>query len=119
MARDPYVHAKEDLGNIGEWLAGRSGARTGGGMAPRANPVPQPADDAVEALETVLPVAPVTEPVEAPKPKKAPEAKKAESCSHCDKPLPSLRSAGARFCSRACSRAARKRMNRLQPYFPN
>lgn len=94
MTRDPFVHAKEDLGNIREWIAGRGGART---VPPATIPVPPEPNDAVEAPQTI---------VAAPIPK--PDPVKPERCLHCNGPLPALRSAAARYCSRKCTRAAAK-----------
>jgi outer membrane biosynthesis protein TonB len=136
--RDPFVHAKEDGGNIREWLAGRRGARTVQVTVPDPIPVPQPADavqapqgvevaadpelvpepvEPVEPKPVPEPVEPVADPEPEPKPKN--EAKKAEMCGHCNGPMPTFRSAGARYCSPACKGAARRRLDRLQPYYPD
>jgi hypothetical protein len=55
----------------------------------------------------------------APAKKAIPKPEPAKSCGHCDKPMPAMRSAGAKFCSDACKRAERRRLERLQPYYPD
>jgi hypothetical protein len=114
MARDPYVHAKEDLGNIREWLAGRGRARTVPFSPPAPITVPPPADARPEPaeewtapeLQTRTPVQDCnTEPVEVPKPA---EPERNDACQHCGKPLPTLRSRDKQYCDRYCSKAARK-----------
>jgi hypothetical protein len=103
MARDPYAHAKEDLGNIREWLAGRGAGRGLGGSVPAATSVaPEQVDDAVAPLPRLEIAA---EPVEVPKPA---EPERNDACQHCGKQLPTLRSRDRQYCDRYCSKAARK-----------
>jgi hypothetical protein len=113
MARDPYVHAKEDLGNIGEWLAGRAGA-VGVRTTLRGSSVPPEQVDAVEAPQR-LEISPqdprpekLLEADNSPDPVKKAEPRKADNCGHCGKPLATLRSAASRYCDRYCAKAARK-----------
>jgi hypothetical protein len=109
---------EEDPTGIREWLQWKRGdART----VPDPIIVPQPADVPVEPPETILPAEPVEaepEPLPGPVKKVVDEPKKAESCYHCNGPMPTFRSAGARYCSPACKGAARRRLDRLQPYYP-
>jgi hypothetical protein len=107
----------DDPTNIGEWLAGRGAGRELQGTVPRATPGPPPADDAVAAPQR-LEISP-----QDPRPERLLEADnsvdpagaspkadpvKPERCLHCNGPLPALRSAAARYCSRKCTRAAAK-----------
>jgi hypothetical protein len=125
--RDPFAHIREDLGNIAEWLEWKRGARTMQVTAPAPMTIPPPAD---APPERVLPEpTPAADPAPEPAPVTVPasagvvcnkdEPKKVESCAHCDGPMPGIRSAAARYCSEVCKRAARRRLDRLQPCFPD
>jgi hypothetical protein len=117
MARDPYVHAKEDNTGIREWIAGRGGARTMQGAVPRATSIPPERNDAVAPRLEISPQDQsrhfVLEADNSPAPK--PEPVKPTHCGHCGKPLPTLRSAGAEYCNRYCAKAARKARATLLP----
>jgi hypothetical protein len=108
MARDPYVHAKEDLGNIREWIAGRGAGTVGARTAPITVPPEQ-----VDAVAPRLEISPQDQSrhfvLEADNsPVKKAEPRKADNCGHCGKPLATLRSAASRYCDRYCAKAARK-----------
>jgi hypothetical protein len=121
--------ADDDPTGIREWLEwkrGRGGEAVGAKPLPPATWVPQPVYDAQEPPQRVLSaeeewanLSPVAEPIPVVKKVVEPEPKKAESCYHCDGPMPGMRSAGARYCSEVCKRAARRRLDRLQPYYPD
>jgi hypothetical protein len=110
----------DDPTNIGAWLAGRGPGRGLQGTAPRATSVPPDPNDAVEARLEISPqdqsrhfvleadnsTAPA-DPIAGP-PVPNPDPVKPERCLHCNGPLPALRSAAARYCSRKCRRAAAK-----------
>jgi hypothetical protein len=74
-------------------------------------PVPPEANDAVEAPQISpqdLRPEKLLEADNSPDPVKKAEPRKADNCGHCGKPLPFIRSAASRYCSRKCTRAAAK-----------
>jgi hypothetical protein len=104
----------DDPTNVREWIAGRGAGRGLRGTVARATSVPPEQVDAVAPSQR-LEISPqdqsrdfVLEADNSPDPVKKAEPKKAENCGHCGKPLPTLRSAGAEYCDRYCSKAARK-----------
>jgi hypothetical protein len=122
-----------DPTNIRQWLAGRGAGTVGARTAPRATPGPPPVNDAPEPSQRLEISSPQdqsrhfvleadnspdpAEPMSVPAVTK-PEPKKAENCGHCGKPLPTLRSAGAEYCTRYCAKAARKaRATELPRYY--
>ena len=132
MSRDPYVHHRDDPTNIRRWLASKTGDGAGRLMqVPTPTPIivhpeppvpvapPQRVLTAEEEWANMAPTHLWARPREPTLKPKAPEPVRRSHCIECGGPMPAIRRATKKYCSRHCKSVSDHRQERMVPYDPD